>query len=47
MRANRPLFRLEEARNIVLINEELTSRLNTAGMTGCIYTPVDEFRVGV
>jgi hypothetical protein len=40
-RANRLLFRVEEARGIVLIHEDLKACLEDAGITGCTYRPLE------
>lgn len=41
---NRPLFRVAEQFNIVLIRDDLRVALDTIGITGCTYTPVEEYQ---
>jgi hypothetical protein len=38
----RPLFRAQEATDIVLIHTSLHQQLEAVGITGCTYTPVEE-----
>lgn len=45
VQANKPLFRLKESKDIVLIHQDLRTTLDTANITGCRFTAVDEFRV--
>jgi hypothetical protein len=43
LRSKRLLFRAQEQMNLVLIHQDLKEKLEEAGITGCEYTPVQEF----
>jgi hypothetical protein len=43
LRSKRLLFRPEEQENLVLIHHDLKEKLEEAEITGCQYTPVQEF----
>jgi hypothetical protein len=45
--AAKPLFRVQEAIDLVLIHQRLKDVLTACGITGCTYTPVDEYTTGV
>lgn len=47
IQSRKPFFRLKENVGIVLIHQTLKSILDAAEITGCKYTPVDEFRTGI
>jgi hypothetical protein len=41
----KPLFRMEDFFNHVLIHQSLRDSFDKAGITGCKYTPIDEIKV--
>lgn len=47
MKSGRLFFRLKELPEIVLIHEELKQVLESYEITGCGYTPIDEFKTGI
>lgn len=44
---NRPLFRVKENRSIVLIHSDLKTQMELIGITGCQFTPINDYRVGL
>lgn len=47
LQTKRPLFRLKELPELVLIHQDLKAVLEEEKITGCHYIPVNEFRSGV
>ena len=46
MLANRLMFRDQKFKQLALMHEQLKRQLEEEGITGCQYTPVEEFVVG-
>jgi hypothetical protein len=42
-----PFFRLEDRLDITVIHERLKAELENEGITGCTFTPVENFQVGI
>ena len=47
LKAARPFFRLKELLYIVLIHEDLKATFDRMKITGCTYTPLEEFQFGI
>jgi hypothetical protein len=43
---DRPMFRHRKHRELVLVREDLKKRLDAAGVTGCWYSPIQDFNAG-
>lgn len=46
LRAGRPMFRPAELFGLVLVHERLVAVMEDHGITGNVYTPLEQFRVG-
>lgn len=43
-RSGAPLFRVEDFEHLILIRDDFKARWDAAGITGCRYTPIDQYR---
>lgn len=47
IKSGKYFFRLKERINLIVIHENLKQEFEHIGITGCIYTPVEEYKVGI